>query len=549
MAFVNSKDSLQGSTDRQGSPPYTVLRKSSHSSKASRNSKREAKTLRKYPAERSIGSKESLIRKDCELSSQARECPEVSGSGETQLARDTGKECSEQPSTSSLCTETVEYEKMPEKTEEIMNRMTSRTPSTGSESINQQVSISIVGGRVEVSQKGGLPGTGNTVSGIFIKSVLPNSPAGKSGMMNMGDRVISVNDVDLREATHEQAVAAIKHASNPVRFVLQSLHSFTPQQVNITSRKLLESQMISSASNSTVGSIRIESAKPEEIPVFKTDSPILVTVPKTIPQIVRKEESITTESSKTEDNQVNSESKEDESNRNFSPPLISPSIIERRESVQSKNSMHIDEILTKEISEKDEHRDNLSRQQSAENELGKDVVKMKDGLQKRDSMKKQDSMRSMELRKESCTSGPLIVSDVSSSETHEEEPVQKYGHLSGDILIVECDRVPEAGLGISLAGNKERNKLSVFVIAVKVACPLAIRAGDELLEVNGRVLYGKSHVTASAIVKKCCEGGGLEMLICRRDGSLDECAVRPGEPSTAIVSLTSEQSLSSTSLL
>ncbi|VDO09593.1 unnamed protein product, partial [Haemonchus placei] len=98
---------------------------------------------------------------------------------------------------------------------------------------NKSFGISIVGGRVEVSQKGGLPGTGSTVLGIFIKSVLPNSPAGRSGMMNMGDRVISVNDIDLREATHEQAVSAIKNATNPVRFVLQSLHSFTPQQVMI----------------------------------------------------------------------------------------------------------------------------------------------------------------------------------------------------------------------------------------------------------------------------------------------------------------------------
>lgn len=58
---------------------------------------------------------------------------------------------------------------------------------------NKSFGISIVGGRVEVSQKGGLPGTGNTVCGIFIKSVLPNSPAGRSGQMNMGDRVISVS--------------------------------------------------------------------------------------------------------------------------------------------------------------------------------------------------------------------------------------------------------------------------------------------------------------------------------------------------------------------
>ena len=40
-----------------------------------------------------------------------------------------------------------------------------------------------------------------------------------------------MNDIDLREATHEEAVAAIKNAANPVRFKLQSLHSFNPTGV------------------------------------------------------------------------------------------------------------------------------------------------------------------------------------------------------------------------------------------------------------------------------------------------------------------------------
>ncbi|EJW77900.1 hypothetical protein WUBG_11189 [Wuchereria bancrofti] len=80
---------------------------------------------------------------------------------------------------------------------------------------NQSFGISIVGGRVEVSHKSGQSGRTSTVSGIFIKSVLPNSPAGHSNMMNMGDRVISVNDHDLREATHEEAVQVIKNAKNP----------------------------------------------------------------------------------------------------------------------------------------------------------------------------------------------------------------------------------------------------------------------------------------------------------------------------------------------
>lgn len=53
--------------------------------------------------------------------------------------------------------------------------------------------ISIVGGRIEINDKlGGHLSDSTTVSGIFIKSVLPDSPAGKSGMINMGDRIISV---------------------------------------------------------------------------------------------------------------------------------------------------------------------------------------------------------------------------------------------------------------------------------------------------------------------------------------------------------------------
>lgn len=43
-----------------------------------------------------------------------------------------------------------------------------------------------------MSQKGGLPGTGSTVNGIFIKSVMLDSPAGRSSKIFMGDRIISV---------------------------------------------------------------------------------------------------------------------------------------------------------------------------------------------------------------------------------------------------------------------------------------------------------------------------------------------------------------------
>lgn len=50
-------------------------------------------------------------------------------------------------------------------------------------------------------------------------------------------------------------------------------------------------------------------------------------------------------------------------------------------------------------------------------------------------------------------------------------------------MLVSCERVPEAGLGISLAGNRDREKNNTFVLSAKVQCPLTVRAGDELLEV------------------------------------------------------------------
>uniref|UniRef100_A0A0N5ADJ1 PDZ domain-containing protein n=1 Tax=Syphacia muris TaxID=451379 RepID=A0A0N5ADJ1_9BILA len=78
------------------------------------------------------------------------------------------------------------------------------------------------------------------------------------------------------------------------------------------------------------------------------------------------------------------------------------------------------------------------------------------------------------------------------------------------------NKVPPGGLGLSLAGNKERGKNSIFVVGVRSTCPLPIEAGDELLEVNGKVLYGLSHLNASAKIRECCESGILELLLLRR---------------------------------
>jgi hypothetical protein len=65
----------------------------------------------------------------------------------------------------------------------------------------------------------------------------------------------------------------------------------------------------------------------------------------------------------------------------------------------------------------------------------------------------------------------------------------KYGELKGELLLIKLER-PTGGLGLSLAGNRDRDKLSVFVVGIRDDSPLLhasrpIRVGDELLEVSG----------------------------------------------------------------
>lgn len=72
--------------------------------------------------------------------------------------------------------------------------------------------ISIVGGKVD----GGS-------SGIFIKNVIPDSPAGRAGGLFTGDRVLQVAGVALTSSEQNVAVEAIKNSQNPIQFVVQSL--------------------------------------------------------------------------------------------------------------------------------------------------------------------------------------------------------------------------------------------------------------------------------------------------------------------------------------
>ncbi|XP_053354093.1 disks large homolog 1 isoform X5 [Clarias gariepinus] len=95
---------------------------------------------------------------------------------------------------------------------------------------------------------------GEDGEGIFISFILAGGPADLCGELRKGDRIISVNGVDLRSATHEQAAAALKNAGQTVTLVVQ----YRPEEYSRFEAKIhdLREQMMNSSISSGSGSLR-----------------------------------------------------------------------------------------------------------------------------------------------------------------------------------------------------------------------------------------------------------------------------------------------------
>ncbi|KAI0215440.1 Multiple PDZ domain protein [Lamellibrachia satsuma] len=126
----------------------------------------------------------------------------------------------------------------------------------------------------------------------------------------------------------------------------------------------------------------------------------------------------------------------------------------------------------------------------------------------------------------------MVASDNMSchlSDGYLEKIIKTYGDLNGELHLVEFERSGN-GLGLSLAGNKDLSMMSVFIVGIQQDSPVAhdgrIRVGDELLEINGHVLFGRSHLNASAIIKSV-NAPIIKIILLRREDWGDHMAVKP----------------------
>jgi len=57
--------------------------------------------------------------------------------------------------------------------------------------------------------------------GIFITKIIPGGAAADDGRLRMNDQIVSVNDVNIEDCTHEDAVGALKAAGTNVHLYVR----------------------------------------------------------------------------------------------------------------------------------------------------------------------------------------------------------------------------------------------------------------------------------------------------------------------------------------
>ncbi|KAM7377385.1 hypothetical protein PAMA_013935 [Pampus argenteus] len=281
----------------------------------------------------------------------------------------------------------------------------------------KSLGISIVGGR----GMGSRLSNGEVMRGIFIKHILEDSPAGHNGTLKTGDRIVEVDGVDLRDASHEEAVEAIRRAGNPVSFLVQSI-IHRPRS------------LITDCSEERAAAV-------------------------------------------TRDNKNQPAKREVAKASPSSPVLLLPVV------------PHVGETDTDTLieipgrpGEAEEENEEVEEVEEVEDEFGYNWKNI----------------------------------------------IQRYGSLPGVLHMIELEK-GKTGLGLSLAGNRDRSRMSVFVVGIDPSGAAGrdgrMLVGDELLEISGQVLYGQSHQNASSIIKS--SPSKVKIIFVRNTEALNQMAVGP----------------------
>ncbi|XP_012055208.1 PREDICTED: uncharacterized protein LOC105618277 [Atta cephalotes] len=383
--------------------------------------------------------------------------------------------------------------------------------------------LSIVGGKVDLHNGG--PSKTQNISGIFIKNVLPNSPAGRTGGLKIGDRIIEVDGVDLRHSTHERAVEVIQAAGNPVSLLVQSLVNLSPEHGGAvqeerdskTRRQTIKTHTSSSSGVSPGTPTTSFRHKPPPVSPARSITPEVIQ-PGFEDGVLRGDSQ--KQSSKSSDGSTFSarRSSMKKSIRKTAPsPPVNQGILRE---VSEEREDHATTAITK-PSQKPKYSSDESSEDEEDTRMLEGNVYTKSGI---------------EISRRSAGNVKRTKAEIEADPEKEDEfgyttkKVQKrYQNLAHRVLMVTLEK-DRRGLGISLAGHKDRNRMAVFICGLNPKGAAhkngGLLIGDEILEVNGYVLQGRCHLNASALIKGMA-GTLFKIIVYRRSKAVDDIAVKP----------------------
>ncbi|XP_025158990.1 uncharacterized protein LOC105190328 isoform X5 [Harpegnathos saltator] len=385
--------------------------------------------------------------------------------------------------------------------------------------------LSIVGGKVrrKVDLRNGGSSNSQNISGIFIKNVLPNSPAGRTGGLKIGDRIIEVDGVNLRQSTHERAVEVIQAAGNPVCLLVQSLVHLSPEHGGGAAQEEKAGRKSHTSASSISPGTPTASFRHKPSPI----SPARSITPEVIqpgledgnaPGVTR--DDFRKQSSKRSDGSVPSSRRSSMKKSIRKPAVASPANSDILREVSEEREGHATGAEPPTKSTKYSS-DESSDEDEEDTRMLEGNVYTKSGV---------------EISRKSAGNVKRTKAEIDADPEPEDEfgytamKIQKkYQNLGHRVLMVILEK-DRRGLGISLAGHKDRNRMAVFVCGLNPKGAAhkngGLLIGDEILEVNGCVLQGRCHLNASALIKGMI-GTCFKIIVYRRLKAVDDIAVKP----------------------
>ncbi|XP_032689961.1 uncharacterized protein LOC116853160 isoform X4 [Odontomachus brunneus] len=387
--------------------------------------------------------------------------------------------------------------------------------------------LSIVGGKIDL-HNGGASKSQN-ISGIFIKNVLPNSPAGRTGGLKIGDRIIEVDGVDLRQSTHERAVEVIQAAGNPVCLLVQSLVHLSPEHGGGGGAAQEEKDAGKGGRKSHTSPPSISPGTPTAS--FRHKPPPISPARSITPEVIQ---------SGLEDGDAQGVTRGDfrrQSSKRTDGSVPSSRRSSMKKSIRKTGSTPpANPDILREVSEEREDHAVTAEPPAKTTKYSSDESSDEDEEDTRMLEGNVYTKGGVEISRKSAGNVKRTKAEIDADPETEDKfgytamKVQKkYQNLGHRVLMVTLEK-DRRGLGISLAGHKDRNRMAVFVCGLNPKGAAhkngGLHIGDEILEVNGCVLQGRCHLNASAIIKGMV-GTCFKIIVYRRLKAVDDIAVKP----------------------